>query len=93
MSNLLCCAQHSTGECRVTIEELEQGLRALGWKGSDFCRKTGVSRTTVSRWVNGHTPVPEWVPSYLAAMAAIKQLYESTVLPSMEDGAASNEEK
>ncbi len=69
----------------MTIEELEQALRGLGWKGADFMRKTGVSRNTISRWLNGHTEIPPWVPSYLAAMAAIQHLYLTTVQPSHDD--------
>lgn len=69
----------------MTIEELEHALRGLGWKGSDFCRKTGVSRNTISRWVNGHTEIPPWVASYLGAMAAIQHLYLTTVKPSPDD--------
>ncbi len=65
----------------MEIQELDAQLRALGWKGADFSRKTGVSRNTISRWVNGHTPIPEWVPSYLAAMLAIYRLYETVVKP------------
>lgn len=63
----------------MTIDELEQALTALDWKQSDFCQKAGVGRNTVSRWTNGHTPIPEWVPSYLAAMLAIRHLYETVV--------------
>lgn len=63
----------------MTIDELEQALTALDWKQSDFCQKAGVGRNTISRWANGHTPIPEWVPSYLAAMLAIQRLYETVV--------------
>lgn len=65
----------------MNIEEFESALAALDWKQSDFCRKSGVDRSTTSRWKNGRTPIPDWVPSYLAAMRAIQQLYDTVVKP------------
>jgi transcriptional regulator with XRE-family HTH domain len=63
----------------MEIEEFKKALDALGWKQSDFCSKTKVGRNTTSRWLNGHTPVPEWVPSYLEAMQAIQTLHAKFV--------------
>ncbi len=77
----------------MTVDELEQALRNLEWKGSDFCRKTGVSRATISRWVRGITEVPDWVPAYLAAMSAIKTLYEQTVMPQVDDGITHDDDR
>ncbi len=65
----------------MEIQEFESALAALGWKQADFCRKAGVMRNTTSRWLHGHTPIPDWVPSYLAAMLAIQELYEQFVRP------------
>lgn len=59
----------------MEIQEFESALAELGWKQSDFCRKTGVERNTPSRWVNGKTPIPAWVNAYLGAMRDIKQLH------------------
>jgi transcriptional regulator with XRE-family HTH domain len=59
----------------MDIEEFKDALKFLGWKQSDFNSKTKVGRNTTSRWLNGHTPIPEWVPSYLEAMHDIKQLH------------------
>lgn len=82
----------------MTIEELEAALANLEWKGSDFCRKTGVSRATISRWVRGITEIPLWVPAYLSAMQAIADLYRNTVMPGSgwgteDDENAANDEK
>jgi transcriptional regulator with XRE-family HTH domain len=59
----------------MTPDEFTAALAGLGWKASDFCRKTGVERSTPSRWINGKTEIPGWVPSYLGAMNDIKQLH------------------
>lgn len=72
----------------MQIEEFEGALAALGWKQSDFCRKAGVDRSTTSRWLNGRTPIPDWVPSYLAAMHAIQKLYEQFIKPEKPDASA-----
>lgn len=69
----------------MTISELTATLHALSWKQSDFCQKSGASRNAVSRWMNGHTAIPDWVPSYLAAMLAIQQLHERVVRPAPRD--------
>jgi transcriptional regulator with XRE-family HTH domain len=59
----------------MEIEEFKSVLEELGWKQSDFCAKTKVGRNTTSRWLNGHTPIPDWVPTYLGAMHDIKRLH------------------
>jgi len=56
-------------------------LDALGWKQSDFCRKTGVSKDTPSRWASSKTPIQPWVRAYLAAMLEIKRLHREYVDP------------
>ena len=56
-------------------------LTELGWKQSDFCRKTGVNKSTPSNWVTRKTPIPAWVPAYLGAMADIKRLHRVYIEP------------
>jgi transcriptional regulator with XRE-family HTH domain len=56
-------------------------LRELGWKQSDFCRKMGLDKNTPSRWVNGITPVPAWVPQHLALLLEIKRLHTAYLAP------------
>lgn len=68
----------------MTPEQFTQALDALGWKQSDFCRKAGLDKNTPSRWVNGKTPVPAWVPAYLGAMHEIKRLYQVYIDPAPE---------
>ena len=72
----------------MTPEQFTQALAALDWKQSDFCRKTGVSKNTPSRWVNGDTPIQAWVPAYLGAMqdlAALHSKYLATPKASASD--------
>ena len=71
----------STPESAMSPDEFAAALQALGWKQSDFCRKSGVTKQTPSRWVNGQTPVPAWVPAYLGAMLEIKRLHAAYVEP------------
>lgn len=63
----------------MSSDEFTQTLAALGWKQSDFCRKAGLDKNTPSRWVNGKTPIPAWVPAYLGAMLEIKRLHQTYV--------------
>jgi transcriptional regulator with XRE-family HTH domain len=65
----------------MTPEEFKASLAQLGWKQSDFCAKAGVERNTPSRWSNGHTPIPEWVPAFLCAMLDIQQLHAKYIDP------------
>ncbi|MDR6536960.1 hypothetical protein [Variovorax soli] len=66
---------------QMTPEDFAAALLELGWKQSDFCRKTGVDKNTPSRWVNRITPIPAWVPAYLGAMGEIKRLHATYVQP------------
>jgi len=68
-------------ESTMSPEEFTAALAALGWKQSDFCRKTGVTKQTPSRWANGQTPVPLWVGAHLGAMLEIKRLHQAYIEP------------
>jgi hypothetical protein len=63
----------------MTADEFKDILATLGWKQSDFCAKAGVNRDTPSRWSNGHTPIPDWVPAYLGAILDIERLHAKYV--------------
>ncbi len=63
----------------MTPQEFTTALAALGWKQSDFCRKTGVSKQTPSRWALGQTPIQQWVRAYLGAMLDIKRLHAAYI--------------
>lgn len=68
-------------ESTMSPDEFTAALAALGWKQSDFCRKTGVTKQTPSRWANGQTPIPLWVPAHLGAMLDIKRLHQVYIEP------------
>jgi transcriptional regulator with XRE-family HTH domain len=65
----------------MTPEQFTLALAALSWKQSDFCRKTGVSKNTPSRWVNAETPIQSWVPAYLGAMQDLAALHAKYIAP------------
>lgn len=65
----------------MTPDEFAAALASLGWKQSDFCRKTGVSKDTPSRWMTGKTPIQSWVPAYLGAMQDLAALHAKYIAP------------
>lgn len=65
----------------MTPEEFSAALAEIGWKQSDFCRKAGVNKETPSRWVNGKTPIPDWVPAYLGMVLEVARLHAKYVRP------------
>jgi len=69
----------------MTPDEFTQALDALNWKQSDFCRKAGLDKNTPSRWVNGKTPIPGWVPKHLALLLDLQRLHAAYLVPSKED--------
>ncbi len=68
----------------MTPEQFTAALDKLCWKQSDFCRKTGVSKNTPSRWVNGETPIQAWVPAYLGAIQDLADLHAKYVAPAKQ---------
>lgn len=68
----------------MTPEEFTQSLDALGWKQSDFCRKVDLDKNTPSRWVNGRTSIPGWVPNYLGLLLDLQRLHTAYLLPPKE---------
>jgi hypothetical protein len=65
----------------MTSTEFDQALAGLRWKQSDFCRKTGVDKNTPSRWSNGITPIPAWVPAYLGLLYEVQILHAKYLGP------------
>ena len=59
----------------MTPEAFAAALDALHWKQSDFCRKTGVNKSTPSNWMTEKTPIPLWVGAYLGAMQDLAALH------------------
>ena len=74
--------QQINGKATMSPDEFTAALAAVGWKQSDFCRKAGVSKQTPSRWANGLTPVPDWVPAYLGLLLDLQRLHAKYLLQS-----------
>lgn len=74
-----------TTDATMSPEEFTSALGALGWKQSDFCRKTGVTKQTPSRWANGQTPIPLWVLAYLGAMQDLAALHSKYLTTTKHD--------
>lgn len=56
-------------------EDFKASLARIGWKKADFCRATDTHATTISRWMNGTTPIPVWVPGHLRLLADLQTLH------------------
>ena len=70
-----------TDDRTLTPEQFTDALAALGWKQTDFARRTGLSVAAVNRWATGQTPAPLWAAAYLEAMqdlAALHRKYLAT---------------
>jgi transcriptional regulator with XRE-family HTH domain len=59
----------------MSAEAFEAALAELGWKGADFCRRTGLVPNTVWRWRKGLGAVPPWAGEYLRALLALQRLH------------------
>lgn len=59
---------------RMKPAQFSQSIATLGWAQAEFARRTGVTAVTVSRWTNGHTPIPKWVAEYLRVMLLAKEM-------------------
>lgn len=65
----------------MTPEAFDAALAELGWKGTEFCDRTGLVPNTVWRWRKALVPIPRWVPEYLRAVLAIRRLHAEFVNP------------
>jgi hypothetical protein len=64
----------------MTSEQLTEALNSLGWKQTDFCRVTGLNKSTPNRWMAG-ADIPEWVPKFLGMEIEVKRLHDTYVVP------------
>ena len=65
----------------MTPDEMQAALTELGWKQADFWRKASLSKDTVSRWLAGATPIPDWAGAYLGMTLELQRLHATYVLP------------
>lgn len=56
----------------MTSTDLKHALKSLGWSQAYFADRLGVDLATVSRWANGHLPVPQYAVSYLELAMKVK---------------------
>ena len=73
--------KRKTDHRTLTGEQFAQALAALGWKQTDFVRRTGLTTGTVSRWATGQVAVPLWVGEYLGALQELAALHARYVKP------------
>lgn len=69
----------------MTPDEFKNGLKAIGWKQTDFAMSIGVSKVTVSNWLSeaNPNPLPQWAINYLLMLHKlheIRHLLESGLL-------------
>lgn len=72
----------------MTPEQFSTALESLHWKQSDFCRKTGVNKSTPSNWMTERTPIPAWVPAYLGLLLELQILHAAYLVPTKGDSAS-----
>jgi transcriptional regulator with XRE-family HTH domain len=56
----------------MTSAQLLSALKELRWSQAELARRTGISTQSVNAWATGGTPVPPWLPAYLAALLALR---------------------
>ena len=65
----------------MTYADLKHALKALGWTQAQLAENLGVDLATVSRWANGHLPVPQYAVSYLELAMKVKDFSDSCLQP------------
>lgn len=65
----------------LTGTAFASALSAIGWKQTDFARRTGVTPATVNAWVNDRAPAPPWATAYLEAMLDLAALHRKYLAP------------
>mgnify|MGYP001084206840 CR=1 FL=1 len=73
-----------TDDRTLTPEQFNAALLALGWKQSDFARRTGLSAGAVNRWATGQAPSPLWAAEYLGALLDLAALHAKYLAPAKE---------
>lgn len=73
--------KRNTDHRTMTPEQFAHALTALGWKQTDFVRRTGLTTGTVSRWATGQVPIPLWAGEYLGALQELAALHAKYIKP------------
>ena len=61
----------------MTSNDLKHALKSLGWTQTHLADRLGVDLATVSRWANGHLPVPQYVAAFLSLSLRVKDFSDS----------------
>jgi len=56
----------------MTATDLKRTLKDLGWTQAQLAERLGVDLATVSRWANGHLPVPQYAVAFLDLAMRVK---------------------
>ena len=73
--------KRTTDERTLSPDQFTSALAALGWKQTEFARRTGMSTTAVNRWATGKDPAPLWATAYLDAMLDLAMLHRKYLAP------------
>lgn len=65
----------------MTIDEFKNGLTTLGWKQTDFALSIGLSKVSVSNWMTGVNPLPQWAINYMALLLKLHALAGDVLEP------------
>ncbi|MBN9407227.1 MAG: helix-turn-helix transcriptional regulator [Burkholderiales bacterium] len=79
--------KRTTSDASLSPEQFTRALDALGWKQTDFARRTGLSLSAVNRWATGQAPAPLWAAAYLGAMLDLASLHAKYLAPLPAPGA------
>lgn len=69
------CLQQRTKNRRMTADEFKESLAKIGWKQSEFARRTGLTPATVSRWARGEVEIPKWVAHHLQLLLDVRRMW------------------
>lgn len=61
----------------MTGDEFKQGLKAIGWKQADMCRKLSLNKSTVSTWATEGPPA--WAAEYLRTLIRLHRMHEDLI--------------
>lgn len=53
------------GQSKITAQQLQHAIAALGMVQEEFAAELGVRHATVSRWLSGRVPVQGYVEAWL----------------------------
>lgn len=65
----------------MTAADLKHALKSLGWTQAYLADRLGVDLATVSRWANGHLPVPQYASAFLRLALKVKDFSDDCCQP------------